>query len=165
MKGALAVKDFLEAVAAKLAPEWGRQQLTEFIATQELGGTLRTLDQYGKVFSSLVEHNSFRSRSDQTIFATLGGRSDSEKGHACPCRKGPKQHPWHPEHCALLELALTGKTSREITATDAELGAIRERAKADEKLLKELEKKGWKIEPSLGAGSGSGVRYPGSVNA
>ena len=42
----------------------------------------------------------------------------------------------------LLELALTSKTSRKITATDAELGAIRERAKADEKLLKELEKKG-----------------------
>ncbi len=160
VQGSLAVKDFLDAVAVKFAPDWGRQQLNEFIAARELGEPLRTLDQYGKVFSSYVEHTSFRSRNEQAgIFATLGERSDTEKGHVCPCRKSPRRHPWHPEHCALLELALTGKTSREITATDEELGAIRERAKGDEKLIKELEKKGWKTEQS------SGVRYPGSVKA
>jgi len=54
VEGFLATKDFLGAISVNIAPTWGTQQLTDLIAAHELGEPTRTLDQYGRIFESLL---------------------------------------------------------------------------------------------------------------
>jgi len=44
VEGSLAVRDFLDAVSEKLAPNWGRSQLIQIIGNNELGIPSKTLD-------------------------------------------------------------------------------------------------------------------------
>lgn len=53
----LAAEDFLNALGEKLAPEWAIKQLEDFTEVEATGRTFKTLDDYGKVFSSLLERS------------------------------------------------------------------------------------------------------------
>jgi len=143
VEGFLAIKDFLQVVAAKFIPIWGAQQLALVIEANALGEPVRTLEQYGRIFEALIQQNE---RSSLAIFASLAGRSDSQ-GHSCPCKETrAEKHPWKPVDCSILELATTGSCTRKLDPqpTDEQLKAVRERlAKGYEKLYGQLEKKGW----------------------
>ena len=54
IKGFLAVKDFLDIISVRLAPDWGAQQLAEVIVAKELDDPIRTLDQFGRAFEALI---------------------------------------------------------------------------------------------------------------
>ena len=132
----------MQTVLNKYSPIWGKQQLALIIEAKALGEPIRTLKKYGKIIKALIKETQ---RSKHFVFATLGTRSD--QGHSCPCKDSrTEKHPWAPSDCSLLELAITGSTSREIEhPSDAQLKAIRERlnGKGYEKLKGILEKKGW----------------------
>ena len=138
------------------------RELTSFVATRELHEPLRTLDQYGKVFSSLVEHSAFQGRDGNRsqVLATLGGRSSSSSS-SCPCRASRQdKHPWKPTECAVLELAVKGHSSRTPEGdkpTPEQLEAVRQRllSKGYESLRAHLKSKGWNLQES----------YPGPVSA
>jgi len=164
--GFLATKDFLEAISVKLVPVWGSQQLADVVVAKELGEPVRTLDQYGRAFESLIQHASFLN-GNSGVFATLGGRSDgrSERGYLCPCKETrDERHPWKPADCSILELAIRGVSTRAMSSVPStqELDAVRERLQSRQftDLRTNLEKKGWPVD----TGS-SGAIYPGSVTA
>ena len=116
VEGSLAIRDFLDAVSEKLAPDWGRAQLIQIIGNDELGIPNKTLDQYGNWFSALAHESSTRSNSRAlAIFATLGSGSSSGSGagHSCPCNPS-RPHNWTPEDCWILQLAITGVTNKEM---------------------------------------------------
>jgi hypothetical protein len=142
VEGYLAVKDFLQAISHKYSPGWGGQQLALVIQSQTLGEPIRTLKEYGRIFHALVEEGQ---GGKSFVFASLGSRTDP--GHSCPCKESrTEKHPWQPVDCSMLELAITGATTREIERPSAEqLKAIRERLnlKVYEKVKEALEKKGW----------------------
>jgi hypothetical protein len=129
-------------VAAKLLPTWGAQQLAAAIEANALGEPVRTLEQYGKIFEALTQQSDTR----LPIFATLGGRSDSQ-GYSCPCKDTrAEKHSWSPIDCSIMELATTGSCSKrpDPYPTDEQLKAVRERLsiRAYDKLRTQLEKKG-----------------------
>jgi hypothetical protein len=172
IEGFLAVKDFLDSISAKLAPTWGTQQLAEVIVAKELGEPVRTLDQFGRAFESLIQHAAFSDISSGA-FATLGGRSDSRgrsdpRGHICPCKEmRDERHPWKPFECSILELAIRGTSTKTVSPvpSNQELDAIRERLQSRRytDLRAILGKKGWLV----GSGKSSALRdiYPGTVRA
>jgi hypothetical protein len=148
-------------VSVKLSPSWGSQQLATAIEANTLGEPVRTLEQYGKIFEALIHSNS-----RLPIFATLGGRSDTQ-GYNCPCKETrAEKHPWAPADCSILELATKGSCAKEPDPypTDDQLKAIRERlsTKGYDRLRAQLEKKGW--VKGGGSGSGSAVTYPGTIH-
>jgi hypothetical protein len=158
VEGYLGVKDFLQAISHKLSPVWGERQLALIIESQALGEPIRTLEEYGKIFEALVDESG---RGKPAVFASLGSRSDLGIGHTCPCKESrTERHPWAPSDCSLLELAITGSTSRELDSqpSDVQLKAIRERldTKAYERLRGVLETKGWKVKKA-------GMGYPGDL--
>jgi hypothetical protein len=106
------VKDFLQVISHKLSPAWGERQLALVIESQALGEPIRTLEEYGKIFEALVKESG---RGKPAVFASLGTRSDLGIGHTCPCKESrTERHPWAPSDYSLLELAITGSTSREL---------------------------------------------------
>jgi len=134
--GVLASKAFLKAVGARLTPSWAQQELTDLIKCAELGKDTLTLVDLGKVFGGLAADYASGSKKIG-VFTTLGARSDNGTSarpnttssgtnfHPCPCKKtnSEKKHRWTPEQCAVLELAITGKTDHELRfpPTDAYL--------------------------------------------
>jgi hypothetical protein len=126
IKGFLAVKDFLDSISAKLALTWGTQQLAKVIVAKELGEPVCTLDQFGRVFESLIQHAAFLDI-NSGAFATFGGRSDRRsdrrsggrsepRGYVCPCREmRGERHPWKPADCLILELAVRGTSTNPVS--------------------------------------------------
>jgi hypothetical protein len=120
VEGTLAITDFLETVAAKLAPDWASRQLSTVYANEELGADNLTVEEYGRIFSALAHESSLRSNSGTapSFFATFGERSDdqtpssSRSANSCPCLKRGATHTWEPISCARLEFAITGSTNR-----------------------------------------------------
>ena len=111
VEGFLAIKDFLQVVAAKFIPIWEAQQLALVIEANALGEPVHTLEQYGRIFEALIQQNE---RSSLAIFASLAGRSDSQ-GHSCSCKETrAEKHPWKPVNCSILELATTGSCTRKL---------------------------------------------------
>jgi hypothetical protein len=136
------------------------------VVAKELGEPVRTLDQYGRAFESLIQHASFLN-GNSGVFATLGGRSDgrSERGYLCPCKETrDERHPWKPADCSILELAIRGVSTRAMSSVPStqELDAVRERLQSRQftDLRTNLEKKGWPVGTES-----SGAAYPGSVTA
>ncbi|RYC53684.1 hypothetical protein CHU98_g12525, partial [Xylaria longipes] len=143
VKGVIATKSFLEAIRAKMAPDWARQQLASLTMDEQLGRPTVTLEQYGKVFSALVHEELLRGKHDGGgIFASLGGRSPNQsqgrggarggssnrggsrqhEGYQCPCLPNLEStHAWPPHECGRLQKAITGSSDRPIRTLSAEL--------------------------------------------
>jgi hypothetical protein len=120
----LASKAFLKAVGARLTPSWAQQELTDLIKCAELGKDTLMLVDLGKVFSGLVANYAFRPKKTR-VFAMLGARFNNKASAranttnyeiACPYKRNNsnRKHYWPLEECSVLELAITGKTLREI---------------------------------------------------
>ena len=106
VEGTIAITDFLEAVGTKLSPDWASRQLADVFTAQELGESVKTLDEFGRIFAALSHESSLRANQKggvPSLFATLGGRSDrTDKAktsssfdntkHACPCLKKGEKH-------------------------------------------------------------------------
>ncbi|KAI0534434.1 hypothetical protein GGR58DRAFT_505327 [Xylaria digitata] len=130
VKGGLAVRNFLEAISARIAPEWARQQIAQYSMDEQLGRPTLTLENYGRIFSGLMREEIARGRSSGPgIFATLGERSSDQSGtggtpnsgpakpsgspkpgYPCPCRPNKETHRWPPQSCGILQKAVTGST-------------------------------------------------------
>ena len=149
IEGFLAVKDFLDAISVRLAPDWGAQQLAEVIVAKELDDLIRTLDQFGRAFEALIQYVTFSSN-NRGVFATFSGRSDKRseaRGYICPCKETrDERHPWKPIDCSILEFAVCRTSTRTMSSvpSNQELDAIREclRSKLFTDLRTSLEKKG-----------------------
>ena len=174
IEGTLAIKDFLDAVATKMAPEWGRQQLVELIGADEFGQQPnRTLEEYGLWFAALANENAMRSGASRgpAIFATLGGLAVSKstrsttgtnvEKHQCVCGRS---HRWPAEDCRVVQLAVTGECKElNYKPTQKVVDQILANLKASKwkDLRGILEKKGWKIPEK----STQSKQFPGSINA
>lgn len=170
IEGVLGIKNFLQAIQYKIAPEWARGALAEVIKDEHLGNEPTSLDQYGKIFSGMILENELAStRKGPSVFATLGSQKSGQnqgqqsqnsggaptggstkRGERCPCRKEVSQtHPWSPETCGILEYAVTGSTDRPIRVpTQEELEEIRKRWKHTrwEELRQKIADEGWKVK-------------------
>ncbi|RYP30332.1 hypothetical protein DL768_011197 [Monosporascus sp. mg162] len=153
IKGPLAAKDFLSAVAKRLAPDWGQRELSNLIRDDSLGRPTITLKELGAWFSAMCHENKLRAETkDPGIFATLTQGSPSESGSSphpgensssprvprnrgngnkCPCLATlDKTHRWEPTDCAVLRFVITGVTTRRIRhVSPEEQEGIRERFK------------------------------------
>jgi hypothetical protein len=171
--GFLATKDFLEAISVRLAPTWGSQQLADVIVAKELGEPVRTLDQFGRAFESLLQQATFQRHNSSGVFATLGGRQDRGRpaGHNCPCKESrDERHSWRPADCIILEMAVRGTSERSLSSPPSlqELEATRTRLKLRiySDLRDQLRRKGWPVpQEEGGSGGSSGSGYPGRVSA
>jgi hypothetical protein len=78
VEGTLAITDFLETVAAKLALDWASRQLSMVYANEELGADNLTVEEYGRIFSALAYESSLRLNSGTapSFFAIFEERSD-----------------------------------------------------------------------------------------
>jgi hypothetical protein len=137
LEGSIAIYDFLNAVSAKLAPDWATRALSDLITAEELGQPHQTLDEYGRIFTALNHENSLRHGQKgvvPSLFATLGNRSDrpnssfnERKEHSCPCLREGRLHQWKPEQCQRLEYAITGKARLKNNLTSEDCSEIKVR--------------------------------------
>ncbi|KAA8572232.1 hypothetical protein EYC84_002135 [Monilinia fructicola] len=105
VQGLPAIIDFLEAVGSKFLPSLAQHLLFQVMIDECLERASPTLTQYGNIvfFSTQQE----RSRSKEQ-------NKNQRKSTKCPCQL-PKNyqnrysHPWDPEECRNVEIALTGK--------------------------------------------------------
>ncbi|KAH6694995.1 hypothetical protein BKA61DRAFT_262366 [Leptodontidium sp. MPI-SDFR-AT-0119] len=156
VEGTSAIQTFLETVAVRVAPEWSAEQLRRVLEADAMGEKpSRTLEEYGRILETYLQvTTAAKKRLDRKgtggggAYATLGGRGDGT--NKCPCQR---KHAWLPGDCSRLELALTGRTERQIQLSDDDKKSIRQRLELSEyqQLRERLREKGW-----LGSGSGSG---------
>lgn len=122
--GQLASLDFLDAVSARLAPEWATRKKQDMIE----GSEWHTIEELGHMFFNLAQaaieqRSDHSSRITPSVFATLGGISGQSNSnsqstrHRCPCRSG--EHMWEPTDCRLLQEAITGKVAKDRQPTEA----------------------------------------------
>jgi hypothetical protein len=179
VEGTMAITDFLEAVGTKLAPDWASRQLADVFTAQELGESVKTLDEFGRIYAALSHESSLRANQKgiaPSFFATLGESSDPTKvpssdntKHACPCSKRREQlHRWEPTDCARLEFAITGSCDRKlrIEPSDQESQQIKDRLSSPRwKWI--IEKKNWEKHFAKRAtlGDSSEPKYPGKISA
>jgi hypothetical protein len=111
LEGTLAVYDFLDALAPKLATDWAINTKREMVTAQALGKPTYTLAELGIAFSALAQHQASRPKS-LGVFATIGEapnnggshrRTTTQSSHepvACPCTApGQPNHAWPVERC------------------------------------------------------------------
>jgi hypothetical protein len=117
----------------KLTPVWGTQQLANVVVAKELGEPVRTLDQFGRAFESLIQHASFQRSNSSGVFTTFGERSDRRseaRGYICPCKETrDERYPWKPTKCLIVELAVRGTSEHTVSLalSKQELDAVRTR--------------------------------------
>ncbi|KAL5422826.1 hypothetical protein PMIN06_013112, partial [Paraphaeosphaeria minitans] len=179
ISGPLATRDFLDAIAARIAPDWARSMNQQLIQDETLGRNQITLDDLGKVFSALVQEHSIRSSSNKTsgVFATFNGSSrqstnsdssgssnQTKKQPNCPCK--PYAHRWKPMECRRLQTAIAGSPqdgTSSFNLTDKEKSEILDRLKQPKwsNLRDAITKAEWNKKQS----STKTIEYPGSIAA
>lgn len=158
--GVLAAKDFLNAVGARMAPDWAARALGDLVRDDELGRSTLSLEELGTWFAAVGHESSNRSSKGPAIFSTLQEQptpdqrvqpSGSSKWFECPCRPNErKRHRWQPTECANLEQATRGHSdlARKLghdSLTPAQASEIRKRLEQSKwaNLRKQLAKNGW----------------------
>ncbi|KAF2970752.1 hypothetical protein GQX73_g2825 [Xylaria multiplex] len=176
VNGVLATRNFLEAIRVRMAPDWARQQIASLTMDEQLGRPLVSLEQYARVFSTLVHEELSRGKHNGGgIFATLGGRSQGQsqnqrsgrggsakqgnsasQGHQCPCLPDlSKTHFWLPHVCGRLQFAITGASDRKgIKLSPEQVERIKERWGFTRwtELRQKIAKEGWSVTNPYGKG-------------
>lgn len=121
--GTIGSHDFLQAVEARMAPDWAQRELQTLFSRNRAGETVPEATEYALDFLTAVSLQKKRIKRGG-IYATLGDRSDNapsgQEGYTCPCRADNKEystHKWKPEDCYMLKYALTGKKDSVLRST------------------------------------------------
>ena len=175
VSGSLAVRNFLNAVRVRIAPDWASSELRNVVRDELNSVRTLTLEQYGRWLMALIDENNAQVQSRApSLFATLGStpdpndnnkkssKSNGRVRHQCPCRPDGK-HPWKPDQCLFIKAAVTGEPNRNARISKEEAEKILERLKEPRwKALRDaIERKGWTRQ----AAEGSGTNFPGTVSA
>lgn len=166
VEGTIATENFLYAVGHHFAPMWSRAKIQEIMQNEVLGKDNLTLEQYGKVFASLLTHDQISTAAGHPgVFATFGlnepssnARQTRDSGgqpqqrresHRCPClRSRDATHRWRPTECDILKACCTGQSSeregfRMPSDRTKHFVMWRLGAKHNETLVSELRNRGW----------------------
>ncbi|KAG4025325.1 hypothetical protein MFRU_060g00010 [Monilinia fructicola] len=128
VQGLPAIIDFLEAVGSKFLPSLAQHLLFQVMIDECLERASPTLTQYGNIVFSALSKNAQDLKNKSIYFAesntennqssansdTPSQSKNQRKSTKCPCQL-PKNyqnrysHPWDPEECRNVEIALTGK--------------------------------------------------------
>ncbi|KAL5326314.1 hypothetical protein ACEPPN_007452 [Leptodophora sp. 'Broadleaf-Isolate-01'] len=148
VEGTSAIQTFLETVAVRVAPEWSTEQHRRVLEADAMGEKpSRTLEEYSRILETYLQVTTAakkrlnrKSTGGSGAYTTLGGRGDGT--NMCPCQR---KHAWLPGDCSRLELALTGRTKRQIQLSDDDKKSIRQRLELSEyqQLRERLREKGW----------------------
>ncbi|CCE34829.1 related to retrotransposon HobS hobase [Claviceps purpurea 20.1] len=150
----MGVRAFIDAIGTRFDPVWARDALSR-VSAYSFKVEADTLDNLCADFcrfrASLKTTNI---PCDKGVNATLGTRSDqtdnkasrkSKQDHKCPCER--PHHPWKPESCRILYMAVTGDKSKGKIG-EAKAKRIRETyndAKFNS-LRSNIDKQGWKLK-------------------
>ncbi|PZD23051.1 hypothetical protein A1F97_11278, partial [Pyrenophora tritici-repentis] len=162
VRGDLAVTDFLDALAAKIAPDWARNLRQTITTASAMGQPTMSLDDVARVFNlTMQEHEASGGKGRSTgVFSTFGGESAPSGGNSggstggprkyCPCKPGKPSHYWEPIKCRRLQQAITGKSDpgpTPIHLSDTDTRMINQRLHSSKfsTLLTQLKQAGWKI--------------------
>ncbi|KAG6282552.1 hypothetical protein E4U46_008201, partial [Claviceps purpurea] len=154
IQGIMGVRAFIDAIGTRFDPVWARDALSR-VSAYSFKVEADTLDNLCADFcrfrASLKTTNI---PCDKGVNATLGTRSDqtdnkasrkSKQDHKCPCER--PHHPWKPESCRILYMAVTGDKSKGKIG-EAKAKRIRETyndAKFNS-LRSNIDKQGWKLK-------------------
>ncbi|KAG9376279.1 hypothetical protein A1F94_012826 [Pyrenophora tritici-repentis] len=164
VRGDLAVTDFLDALAAKIAPDWARNLRQTITTASAMGQPTMSLDDVARVFNlTMQEHEAGGKGRSTGVFSTFGGESAPSGGNSggstggprkyCPCKPGKPSHYWEPIKCRRLQQAITGKSDpgpTPIHLSDTDTRMINQRLHSSKfsTLLTQLKQAGWKINPA-----------------
>ncbi|KAI6091623.1 hypothetical protein F4821DRAFT_226532 [Hypoxylon rubiginosum] len=177
--GTPAVKDFIDAVGARMVPDWATYRLDDHIMNISLGRPTLTLEQISICFIGWIEAVSRHSPvpvipQNETVARRpddsnkLVDSQSTSSGHRCPCNKEPREaHPWIPEACGVLQFAITGRAGRKIPQlSDDECEKIRERYqfKRWRSLRTRIEELGWSVKPIIHSAEADGESTCGNLD-
>jgi hypothetical protein len=183
IEGELALTDFLDALAPRIATEWAPSMRRKITMDAVLGNNSLSLDQLAKIFSTMLQERAIYSEKGKadSVFATFSGKRSPSTypkiglSHSCPCKPGSEDgcgsHRWEAINCRRLQTALTGSAggnTPKIVITDVDRSKIIERLGQPKwsELNSLIKDKGWKIKESSPTKSkGNKSKYPGSIVA
>ena len=174
LEGIMGVKDFLKAVESRIEPTWARHQLDEVNRREDDDEEVRSLTKYGKWLNMVIaEHG--HTKKNAHVFTTqaaprdhrasrggrggganrgsrAGGGGAPRARYVCVCGS---EHPWKPEDCGKVQLALTGSTNYPLRdpLSNAKKTEVRRAVYTSQwrALRTILESKGW-LTPQGGSG-------------
>ncbi|KAI1097625.1 hypothetical protein F4804DRAFT_159053 [Jackrogersella minutella] len=172
VQGTLAVQDFLEAVAVRIAPQWAMIQLQKLIEKDQLGERVNTIEQLCSALSGWIDREprtklnppfSALSEGSGSYYGGVGSSGAPRREryeYSCPCLNTREEtHKWSPETCGVLQFAITGKSARKIEEPNKErCKEIRTRYNTQfwKELKARVETDGWKVRPLVKKGKDKG---------
>jgi hypothetical protein len=184
--GALATKDFLRALASRLAPDWARSMQIRIIEHETWGLHVPDLPTIARTYSRILEEHEKQAMNNQPgIFATFGARPNAPPKRTsvstvptmiakCPCLSpgSTSSHPKKAIECWRLETAVRGSNSgRPATLSASYRQEILTRLhSAHFRPTKDaLTRKGWSIPAASSSApqgsTASKITYPGMIQA
>ena len=180
VEGQLALTDFLDALAPRIAPEWARSMRQHIVMEAALGRPDMRMDDLARIFTMTLQEQAISNVKGKgsSVFATFGGspetsrnnkgRSEFSNRKDCPCRINGT-HTWEPIRCRRLQTAITGTApsgSPKIALSDLDKTKIKERFEKPEwtKLRDQVKDKGWG-NSKQSSDTQSTTKYPGAISA
>ncbi|KAG6078719.1 hypothetical protein E4U15_004141 [Claviceps sp. LM218 group G6] len=157
IQGPNAIRDFVQAVGAQFEPIWARGKLGKMVEYNDklpADFTLKaTADEFIRYYKATKMLEPSVGIAVKGVHATLGTRSDTEKGQKtsnksknnnCPCGFS---HDWKPEECRTLIYAITNKLIKKKKIPTKEICdkiKLRYESQKWEHLRSQIAKDGWK---------------------
>ena len=110
IEGTMAIRDFLHAVGARMAPDWAQTIETDLIRIERRDDTPQSVLEYAAEFNAYMQTQSQHQRT-KGAYATLNESSETRSRSPtsqkeCPCGR---DHNWKPIDCYAVQNTCTGR--------------------------------------------------------